>query len=118
MNCIYCQQECKVVSLSDVATSLKTRCPACRALFLFDNTDENIMTIIWGETKIGNKYYCAKLYPGPTGNAPEFVTYHRHEYESSWEPRSWSVLFRWNFIPELWNPENFSTKMRTHIPFL
>jgi hypothetical protein len=112
---MYCQTELELVPHTNPGGT--KRCKKCHVIF-FITQEEEILRITWERTKIGNRYYCAKIYPGPTGNAPEFVIYYCSEGENSPTPPIWRELFRWNFIPELWFPNNFSDKIKTHIPFL
>jgi hypothetical protein len=85
-------------------------CDPCKAIFRMSG--EEYFSITWLSVRSNNRKYDIKLYPGITGNAPEFVVY------STDDDKSWKNVMRLDFIPQDWTPQNAADKLKTALLFL
>lgn len=110
MNCVYCSQDCSVVSNTPQCIQKSHECKSCNVVYYSGYS--GLRSIVWNNIKLG-KYECCcvVLHSYYTDNAPEFIVYYLKRSGDLKE------MIHWDFIPN-WTPQNVQEKLEKYLTFL
>jgi hypothetical protein len=111
MNCLYCHQDCSITHTDHKIST--ANCLSCYVAFsFFDGNGAEITVITWSHIFVDGKKYIVKIYPGRTGNAPEFIVFYSKDVSRFQETLEWHDIIRFDFIPD-WTPQNIKEKIKS-----